>query len=520
MNFRQTVLCGRFNQVYGSAMFRCLVCLLLLSALVSPVAAQPSGLSFFNMEKVTTCPASMSDLAPPDFASDTCKQGIAEDIDPQGTLQWVRTTVPLASTRGRNGEPLSLYISGKMSSEVYLNGEHVGANGVPGADKASETPGKMDAEFFPPQSLFRVGDNDVVLRASSHHGVLHLHRPVHLVGIAPSGIYTNGKLPRFGLALVTLGVFLLGGFYFGVMAVIGASRTEFATLSLICFFAGGQLVSETLRVLVAYDYPVHDLRLLAIALFSSAFGLSVAFHIFRTFMKTGLLRMMLGLAGLCGIALVSVNGFDYKALASMSIPLTASLFATGIWTYQRRARAYVYFVALLMFLAAIGVFQGLFLDTVFFLLVAFFLLLLFIEQALTLAEEARERRSEEARANRLEQALAEAEERTETNHISVKSAGKMERIATSQIIHCQGASGYSEIVLVGGRTVLHAASLNEMEDTLPATFLRVHRSHLINVMCVASLSRDPSGTGTLTLSEGAQVPVSRRVMPKVRQALG
>jgi len=95
----------------------------------------------------------------------------------------------------------------------------------------------------------------------------------------------------------------------------------------------------------------------------------------------------------------------------------------------------------------------------------------------------------------------------------------MERIATSQIIHCKGASGYSEIVLIGGRTVLHSATLNEMEETLPATFLRVHRSHLINLMSVKSLNRDPSGTGTLTLTEGANIPVSRRIMPKVRQAL-
>lgn len=64
-----------------------------------------------------------------------------------------------------------------------------------------------------------------------------------------------------------------------------------------------------------------------------------------------------------------------------------------------------------------------------------------------------------------------------------------------------------------------AGSLSEMEDTLPATFLRVHRSHLINVMFVKSLNREPSGTGTLTLVEGSDIPVSRRVMPSVRQAL-
>jgi len=443
----------------------------------------PVGLVLFEAE-----------TSPPDFSSNDCQRGALEDIDPQGRLIWVQTNVPLSQTQGLNGEPLSLYVSGKMSSEVYLNGVYIGQNGMPGSSSETEIPGRMDAELFPPQSLFRVGDNEVVIRASAYNGVVKLKRPIHLIGIAPAGVYANGILPRFGPALITLGVFLLGGLYFGVTALINTSRISSLTLSAVCVFAAGQLISEALRGLIPYTYPIHDLRLLAITTFSAAFGLSVAFHIFRTFN-------------------------DYKALGGMLSPLLAGLLATGLWSYQRRPRAFLYFISLLVFVASMVTFQGLFLDTVFFLLVAFFLMLLFVDQALTFAEEARERRSEEARANQLEQALAEVEERAETNHINVKSAGKMERIATSQIVHCKGAGGYSEIVLVGGRTILHTAALSELEEMLPATFLRVHRSHLINVMYVKTLSRDPSGTGTLELSEGEDVPVSRRIMPKVRQAL-
>ena len=84
----------------------------------------------------------------------------------------------------------------------------------------------------------------------------------------------------------------------------------------------------------------------------------------------------------------------------------------------------------------------------------------------------------------------------------------------------QGAGGYSEIHLLGGRTILHSVSLNELEELLPAIFLRVHRSHLINVMFVESLTRDSSGTGSLILKDDVSVPVSRRIMPKVREALG
>jgi len=494
--------------------------LLLLLVCALPMSAQSLELRFLDSDDVTICPAEPAATLLPDFSSEACKTDSAANIDPQDQLIWVRTRIDLDRTRGRNGEPLALYISGKMASEVYLNGEFVGANGKPGMDAATEIPGKMDAELFPPQGLFQIGENEVVLRASAHHGFIELYRPVHIIGIAPAGFFANRLLPSLGPALVTLGLFLLGGLYFGVTAVIGSAPTRSATLSAICLFAGGQLVSESLRGLMGYTYPIHDLRLLAIALFSMAFGLSVAFHIFRTFLPNGTVRWIVGLAALALIAVAVVEGFDFKALIGMTIPLVGALAATGYWTYKGRTRAFGYFLGLLAFLVAIALFQGFFLDTVFFLLVAVFLLLLFLEQALLLNDEARQRRSEEARANRLEQALAEAQERAESSHINVKSAGKIERIATSQILHCKGAGGYCEIVLTGGRTLLHSASLNEMEETLPATFLRVHRSHLINVMSVKTLRRDPAGTGTLTMVDDVRVPVSRRVMPKVRQALG
>ncbi len=67
--------------------------------------------------------------------------------------------------------------------------------------------------------------------------------------------------------------------------------------------------------------------------------------------------------------------------------------------------------------------------------------------------------------------------------------------------------------------MLHNATLNELEESLPPTFLRVHRSHIVNTAHVRTLKREASGVGALVLSDGSEAPVSRRVMPKVRVAL-
>ena len=50
--------------------------------------------------------------------------------------------------------------------------------------------------------------------------------------------------------------------------------------------------------------------------------------------------------------------------------------------------------------------------------------------------------------------------------------------------------------------------------------MRVHRSHIVNMAFVQSLEREASGVGRLFITTGKFVPVSRRIMPMVRRAIG
>jgi hypothetical protein len=501
-------------------MFRIFIhSIIALASFWGAAVANADILSLMQDEDVIVCPASMAQTSPPDFTGLNCKSGGMRDVDPQDRLIWVKGIIVLETPNGPNGEPLALFVSGKMSSEFYLNGTYVGNNGTPGADRASEIPGRMDTMLYPPQSLIKAGENEIIFRASSHHGMLKLSQPIHGVGIGVSGNFTDAVLRRYWPSLVTLGLFILGALYFGLSGVLGTRRKRALTFGLICAFAAAQLLSEVLRGLTAYAYPVHDLRLILITVFSAGFGLSVFYHVLSTFAARHVGKTLLGVGLLCALAIAVTKGFDGKAAAAMMVPLSASLVATGIWSYQRRARAFVYFLSLLIFVVALLVFQSLFLDVIFFYIVAAFLLFLFIEQSFVLAREARERRTEEARADRLELALEQARQRDEASQINVKSAGKMERISTDQVVQCRGAGGYSEIIMLDGREFLHSAPLTEMETSLPATFIRVHRSHLVNTSFVKSLTRDASGTGTLVMTDGSEIPVSRRVMPQVRQAL-
>lgn len=495
--------------------------LALLAILPTLICIGPAKANtWIDRNNVTICPALSDDpRLKPDFSSPDCRTTTASDIDPQGALIWVKANVTLEQTTGPAGEPFVLFVSGKMASIFYLNGKYAGQNGKPGIDAASESPGLMDTTLYPAQSDFRKGANSLVFLASSHRGLLRLESPLHMIAIGSAGNTTDQLLRHYWPSMITLGLFVLGAIYFGITGIRGITRTKSLSLSLICTFAALQLFSEIFRSLVAYSYPIHDWRLLAITFFSAGFGLTVAFHVFFTFVRKQVPLLMTGVTIASIMAAILMPGFDDKALSAMLLPLLGSLIVAGYASYQRQNRAFGYFCTLLIFVAAILLFPLLFLDTIFFYLVAALLLFLFIEQALAFVREVGERRVEETRANRLELALGLAREREQSSEISVKSAGRMEKISADQVKYCKGASGYTEIMLLDGREILHSATLSVMEDSLPTTFIRVHRSYLVNTAFIQSLNRDVSGTGQLTLVDGSQIPVSRRTMPAVRLAL-
>ena len=101
----------------------------------------------------------------------------------------------------------------------------------------------------------------------------------------------------------------------------------------------------------------------------------------------------------------------------------------------------------------------------------------------------------------------------------MKSAGKVNLVPVNDIAYLKGAGDYVELNLVNGVQVLHYDSLNDLEKSLPTTFLRIHRSYIVNTTLIQSLERSSSGVGTLKLSNNDEVPVSRRIMPKVRKEL-
>ena len=464
----------------------------------------------------TTCPAAPSG-GEPDFSGPECETKPYWQIDPQGRDFWLRATLTVSDDLITSERPLGLYVSGKASSEAFLNGVRLGANGAPGPDEASETPGKMDTVFYAPRDSVKLGENDIVLRMSSHHGFLKFKYPLHWIAIGEYGSPTSFLLNQYWPSLIPFGALMLGAIYFATMGFTDRWRLNTVLLILVSLFAAAQLFVEIFRGLTPYLYPAHEWRMILIVLFSIGFSLCLLAYIFTKYLPV---RWMFAAAAIVLLTVVALTpGYDGKAGFAVFAAAAISAAIAGWAAWKKMSQARLHVLVLSLFAASILVFETQFLNVIFFYEVTALLLALFVAQAITVSKERKMLEDERARTRQLELSLERANQSDTDHQLTITSAGKMEVVPIAKIAHCKGAGDYVEIMLEDGRSLLHGGSLTQMEEELPRTFLRVHRSYLVNTNFVRALKREHNGVGVLQLSTDAEIPVSRRIMPKVRSAL-
>ena len=83
------------------------------------------------------------------------------------------------------------------------------------------------------------------------------------------------------------------------------------------------------------------------------------------------------------------------------------------------------------------------------------------------------------------------------------------------------AEDYYARVYVGSASHLLRETLTALEEELdPRSFVRIHRSALVNVACVRALQRGADGRYTVVLRDGTRLGVSERRRAAVLKALG
>ncbi|MFT7247010.1 MAG: hypothetical protein ACI82A_004392 [Candidatus Azotimanducaceae bacterium] len=489
-------------------------------------ARAESRLVAVDLADISVCTGS---AMPTDFQAADCIQTDFAHADPQNKQIWVKTLLTVPASWLDESKPLGFFIFGKTSSEIYFNGQRLGQNGVPGQTADTETPGKMDVTFNVPLPLLKQ-ENEVVLNLSSHHGYLDLSRPIHFVGIgdygAPQALFSHYML----ITIALLGAMALGTFYFGILSLLPDRRSDSLYFFLMGLFASTQLFAELSRSLFAYLYPIHDIRLIVIVVCSFGFGFCLLAYIANKHANQNAKQQVwiwLAAGGVATVlAVYLIQGFDAKTTVAILVPALCSTLLISVKIFQERGEmqqreVWGYLFALVLFNGTVLLTLNVFHNLTFYLIITGMIAYLFAQQARALTRERKQRHEEEQRAAKLSFKLDQIEQQVTPTNLTLTNSGEVIHISTDLIRYCKASGDYVELHLKDNRQQLYSGSLKSMEDRLPSTFLKVHRSYIVNLEQVSKLvssSQTKSGGSCLILSDNTEIPVSRRVMPMVRRA--
>lgn len=91
--------------------------------------------------------------------------------------------------------------------------------------------------------------------------------------------------------------------------------------------------------------------------------------------------------------------------------------------------------------------------------------------------------------------------------LEIRTTGGIQFINTGDIIRCEAERNYTTIFLTNGKKITLAKTLREFEESLPSpTFLRVHKTHLVNL----SYAEKIAAGNWLILTDGSKISVARR----------
>ncbi|MEO0440249.1 MAG: LytTR family transcriptional regulator DNA-binding domain-containing protein [Pseudomonadota bacterium] len=104
---------------------------------------------------------------------------------------------------------------------------------------------------------------------------------------------------------------------------------------------------------------------------------------------------------------------------------------------------------------------------------------------------------------------------SQPRRVFVRDGDETRPLDPERIVQVVGAGDYAEIVTLSGKHLIRK-TMNELEAMLGPAFLRVHRSHIVNIDRVERLEPAGSGRMTLHLANGDAVMASRSGAKAVR----
>lgn len=481
-------------------------------------------LSFYSRTGLadgTECRAQHNRRADIDFSGESCRQVAMQNYTMGHQVVWLRVPAQRLLSPSDNDEHLSLYLSGNFVADVYLNDEYLGSKGIPSISPSGESTGPFDWSVYAGKRPQYKPEDSLVLFMSSHKNLLAEPVQFNRLYIGPLGDTTTLYGLTYAVSLIPFGTMLIVFLYLLYRRHSAVGEPVSGCLFVLLGVAMVQLLIEVSRGYVAYPYPVHIVRLYAIAFCAFVFGQWLLWFSLNGISLVWRARWLSISAALTLGGQYAAQDFDYKAIFAFQAPaLIGWLIACYCWRNtegKEKARNRLFASIFMALLVTTLLTRNAFLDAYFYWFIAAVLMALVVaeinhqKKVYASLSEAREE------ARKLEFALT-LNGGNSDNCLILKSSGNMSKIPISDILCCKGAGDYVELIL-NKKTLLYSGSLQSLQTELPGEFLKVHRSYLVNGRYIQSISRKSSGNGEILLTNGLTVPVSRTLFAQVRQAI-
>jgi len=104
------------------------------------------------------------------------------------------------------------------------------------------------------------------------------------------------------------------------------------------------------------------------------------------------------------------------------------------------------------------------------------------------------------------------------SRVFVKERGRMIAIPLERVEHLEACDDYVAICIDDRRHLIHARLHDLYERVDHARFVRVHRSHVVNLDFIIALEPRDGSRLTIVLASGARIPASRSGSTQLRKA--
>jgi two-component system response regulator LytT len=115
---------------------------------------------------------------------------------------------------------------------------------------------------------------------------------------------------------------------------------------------------------------------------------------------------------------------------------------------------------------------------------------------------------------RLEKALTrvlniKSESPSDPQFLDLKKGSSIQPVPLTDIKYIQGAGVYSRVCLTSNEKILYNKSLDKLEDLLPATFFRIHKSFIIQLSILKEIHISAGSRYNAEMVTGEMIPIGR-----------